>query len=425
MPERTLQGVRPETLALDALIKACIARAGEGEGAQRGEALLFLGNSHTAFPTLVVRDPVLEPVDKLVWMTIRLQAHDTGGYTAFPRYDVIRQTANIASKSTVARAVAILRATRWLTLCARLRTDSGRFRGNVFALHDEPLPLPDALHLDSGYMPFLREAQTHVHARVRAVAKGVIATLDEDIQAGHDVCANAHPLVRRLQAWDALQSDAPQRFFAFSARAIRELRNHPCRQAGTDDQDQNSNPVAAAVRNSVHQNSNPDRGSSNKNKTTTTTPTTELKIGAVTGENEAPLVYPQRLGDNQRELAARYLATVAPEQRQPLLDELEGRFRSEEKGMRPLYDELSFLNRLCKAMRNGEFQANLGLKVQSERRAREQARVRAAARPVRPPAASAQALRDRIAAGQGPMAEIRKVLGLPDRAASKHETDAS
>ena len=150
--------VRPETLALGALIEATIERVVIDGSKQRSDGMLFLGNRHTAFPVLVVQDPVLEPVDKLVWMTILLQAQATGGYTAFPSYDYIRTTANIASKSTVARSIAVLRAARWLTLCARVRERSGRFRGNVFALHDEPLPLVDVLHLDTGYMQFLHDA---------------------------------------------------------------------------------------------------------------------------------------------------------------------------------------------------------------------------------------------------------------------------
>ncbi|MEW8030051.1 MAG: STY4528 family pathogenicity island replication protein, partial [Candidatus Thiodiazotropha sp.] len=188
--------VRPETLALDALIQATIEHAEEGAVQTASDTMLFLGNRHTAFPTLVVQDPVLEPVDKLVWMSIRLQASETGGSTAFPSYASIARTANVSSNATISRAIAILRITRWLTLCARLRASSGRFQGNVFALHDEPLPLVDALHLDSSYMPFLRESVDHRHARARAVARGALATIDEDIEAGRNVCADEHPVTR-------------------------------------------------------------------------------------------------------------------------------------------------------------------------------------------------------------------------------------
>ena len=104
--------LRSDTLALDALIKAAIARVETTAGSGPAESMLFLGNRHQAFPTAVISDPVLEPVDKLVWMVIMLAVGETGGHTAFPGYAAIGTMANVASRSTIARAIAILRATR-------------------------------------------------------------------------------------------------------------------------------------------------------------------------------------------------------------------------------------------------------------------------------------------------------------------------
>ncbi|MET0003356.1 MAG: STY4528 family pathogenicity island replication protein [Candidatus Thiodiazotropha sp.] len=146
--------IRPETLALDKLIKATIARVEASRDGGAADTVLFLGNRHQSFPTAVIRDPVLEPVDKLVWMVIMLAVRETGANAAFPSYEAISCLANVSSRSTIARAIAILRASRWLTLCGRLRKASGRFRGNVYALHDEPLPLADVIHLDGDYMAF-------------------------------------------------------------------------------------------------------------------------------------------------------------------------------------------------------------------------------------------------------------------------------
>ena len=156
--------------------------------------MVFLGNRHQSFPTAVIEDPVLEPVDKVIWMVIMLAVRETGGDTAFPGYESIGKRANVSSRSTIARAIAILRATRWLTLCARVRRAKWQVPGNVYALHDEPLPLVDALHLDTNYMAFLAQATGHGHARVRAVAQGVLDSIDEDIQAGQDVVPQEHPL---------------------------------------------------------------------------------------------------------------------------------------------------------------------------------------------------------------------------------------
>ncbi len=141
------------------------------------------------------------------------------------------------------------------------------------------------------------------------------------------------------------------------------------------------------------------------------------------GKAGVPLVYPRRLSQNQRELANRYLSLVAPHQRQLVLDELEGRFRSEAKGMQPLYDKMCFLLSLCNAMKTGEFKENLGVRVREERSAREKARQKRQQRPERRPEADVQAMRTRLAAGDGPVAEMRNALGLSSCARKQFATD--
>ena len=370
-----VRGLRPETHALDALIEATIAHVQETAGTVPVDTMLFMGNWHQSFPALVVQDPVLEPVDKLVWMVIMLQAAETGGHTAFPSYEYLAKKTNVASTSTISRAIAILRATRWLTLCARLREASGRFRGNVYALHDEPLPLADALHFDPDYMQFLRQSLTHHHARVRLIAKGALDTIDEDIHEGIDICAESHPLERRMQAVQALRQDSPRRYFAFSAKVMTHLRNVTM-ENGPVHQDQNSKAAESPLQNLHPQNSKSGSCSSSYiNKTTTTKKEEGIEIPS--GENGSrPLVYPPRLSENQRALADRYLITVSEADRQPILDELEGRLRSEQKGMKPVYDELRFLHYLARAAQNSQFVPNLGIKVRDERTEREKAQLR-------------------------------------------------
>lgn len=406
------RGLRPETHALDALIQATIERAQQDSGSTHTDTMLFMGNRHQAFPTLVVQDPVLEPVDKLVWMVIMLQAQVTGGSTAFPSYEYLARKTNVSSTSTISRAVAILRATRWLTLCARLREASGRFRGNVYALHDEPLPLVDALHLDPDYMKFLQQSLGHHHARVRLVAKGVLDTIDEDIQEGIDICAQGHPLERRLQAAEAIQQDSPRRYFAFSATVMTRLRN-VVGEDGADHRDQNSKMDGTGLQISNPQNSKSGSCSSYICKTTTTEHVEDIKISGH-AEGKSSLIYPKRLSDNQRELADRYLKSVPAAVRQPILDELEGRFRSEQKGMKPVYDEMRFLHFLCRASNKGEFVPNLGIKVRDERIEREKVRLRSLKQQEQG-LAEAKRRDSSNASGQQQLSELRKSLNLPVR----------
>jgi len=404
--------IRSETRALDALIQETIAQAEASTGQGAADRMLFLGNRHQSFPTAVVNDPILEPVDKLVWMVIMLSVRETGGSTAFPGYEAIGKMANVSSRSTIARAIAILRATRWLTLCARVRKTSGRFRGNVYALHDEPLPLVDALHLDSGYMSFLDHSLGHGHARVRIVAHAVLESMDEDIQSGQDICAQSHPIEQRMQSTVITNSGHPRRFFSFTMNVVSRLRSDSIehRKRGIH-HDQNSNTAEDRVRNSNAQKSN--SGSSSYINKTTTTHTGKPSNFALTGEDKQPLVYPTRLCDNHREIAMRYLSALAPEQRQPILDELEGRFQAEEKGMKPVYDEISFLHSLCKLMGQGKFQPNLGIKVRNRRRAQKKASVEAHQRALaQPHRETHEQQRQRRASGLQHIAEMRKMVGM-------------
>ena len=408
--------IRSETLALDALIQETIAQTEVSAGRGSNDRMLFLGNRHQSFPIAVVRDPILEPVDKLVWMVIMLSVRETGGVTAFPGYDSIGKMANVSSRSTIARAIAILRATRWLTLCARVRKTSGRFRGNVYALHDEPLPLADALHLDADYLSFLNNALGHGHARVRTVAQGVLDSIDEDIHAGQNVCAPAHAIEQRIRSTVATPG-GPRRFFSFTRNVVRRLRSESIQQqrAGVH-HDQNSNLAEDRVRNTNVRKSNSGSRSSYTNKTTTTTHTGKPSNFALTGEDNQPLVYPARLCDNHREMAARYLSALAPEQRQPVLDELEGRFQAEDKGMKPVYDELSFLYSLCKQMRRGKFQSNLGIKVRDRRH--ERTKVGAGAsrwEGPQPPGETDKQRQRRREIGKKHIAEIKKTMGIRDK----------
>ncbi len=216
-----------------------------------------------------------------------------------------------------------------------------------------------------------------------------------------------------MQSLVAERGERPRRFFSFTRKVIKQLHTDARgSQKGGIHHDQNSNTVGSRVQNLRAQKSTPS-SSSYINKTTTTTPGGELSNFAHTGENQQPLVYPARLSDNHREIAARYLSALAPEQRQPVLDELEGRFRAEAKGMQPVYDAISFLHSLCKQMRGGKFQPNLGIKVRDGRQEGEKTD-----RSVSPAASSRlsretdEQRRQRKTVGKAQIAEMRKLLGM-------------
>lgn len=355
--ERDNQDIRPETHALDAYIQASVQRL-LSTGDASSDGLLFLGNWHDAMPRLIFQDPVLQPVDTRIWGVIKIAAI-ASGHTAFPSYKQIARTANVGSEATVARAMAILRATRWLSLCRRVRDGEGRFRGNVYALHDEPLPLADTLYLDQEYMPFLHQASRHAHPQVRKVAAAVLATIEESLHAGHDVAESENPISRRLEAIDALER-GERRFFAFSSRQLQKLKS-----AITEtDPLQNLKPKPLQKLKS-------DRSSSYIYKKTTTTEDTDQTHGrAREAQTDVAIALPGSLSANERHLAQMCLGNAPATHQQDILDEWAGRLLAAQQKNRPIANPIGYLATLCRAAHDGKFVlTSLGLKTRERRQA--------------------------------------------------------
>ncbi|MDZ7840838.1 MAG: STY4528 family pathogenicity island replication protein [Gammaproteobacteria bacterium] len=357
--------IRPETRALDTYIQATVDQllAPGLAGARADDSLLFLGNWHDAMPRLIFQDPVLQPVDTRIWGVIKIAAAGSGP-TAFPTYKQIARTANVGSEATVARAMAILRATRWLTLCRRVRDGQGRFRGNVYALHDEPLPLADTIHLDQAYLQFLHQCLKHAHAQVRKVATAVLGTTEDDVQAGRTVTKPGNPLDRRLSSVQALQDDAPaSRFFSVSAHRLQKLKSEP---------EPLHEVKSVGPQNLKCVRSTSSSCSLNKTTTTTTTPgaASEKRESNETAAEDptTALIFPDNLNADEHGLARMYLRHAPGPLRQDILDEFAGRLRSADKQGAPIRNPVGYLARLCQAAAGETFKlTSLGLEVQEAR----------------------------------------------------------
>ncbi|NRB57618.1 MAG: hypothetical protein HRU39_16815 [Salinicola sp.] len=164
-------------------------RRGEAASASSGQedaldGLLFMGNPHETVPRALLLDQRLGAVDVLGWQMIRLLSN-ADRTTAFPTYDelepLLRSGANRkASRKTVARVIAILRLTRWMTLGMKARnTDNGRMIGNVYVLHDEPLAPAESLSLDAEYIEYVIRCTRHHNRDVAEVAQLVRDELAE------------------------------------------------------------------------------------------------------------------------------------------------------------------------------------------------------------------------------------------------------
>jgi hypothetical protein len=117
-----------------------------------------------------------------------------------------------ASHETVARALNILRLTRWLSLVRRRRDrKTGRIQGNLYVLHDEPLTPFEAIQLDPEYLSLLSRTLDHASKSVRLVGQRVLRELGEDpLLAGKLLPSRLHILMQRMAGGELVQKTYPQ-----------------------------------------------------------------------------------------------------------------------------------------------------------------------------------------------------------------------
>ncbi|AGK49316.1 hypothetical protein BTI_2168 [Burkholderia thailandensis MSMB121] len=148
--------------------------------------MLFSGNRHETVPRALFLDRRLTPLERNAWQVIRWQLQ-RDGITAFPTYEELAPylasmpCTNKASSETVARALTILRLTRWLSLVQRRRdTSTGRHQGNLYVLHDEPLSPFEAIQLDVEYLDLISRALSHASKAIQSIGYHVLEELATD-----------------------------------------------------------------------------------------------------------------------------------------------------------------------------------------------------------------------------------------------------
>ena len=178
---------RDGPMALSALFDDALQNLAKGQGtAPAADGFLYSGNRHESVPRALFLDRRLTPLERNAWQVFRLQLNDDG-VTAFPTYDQLRPyLASMpcgaqASHETVARALTLLRLTRWLSLVRRRRDPkTGRILGNLYVLHDEPLTPFEAMQLDPDYLGLVSQALTHAAKAVQIVGMHTLKEIAED-----------------------------------------------------------------------------------------------------------------------------------------------------------------------------------------------------------------------------------------------------
>jgi len=396
--------VSPQTQALSLYIQNAIQRlrnsapqSTDRRDEDQQSSLIFFGNWQDPYPRLLVTDPILEPVDKVVWQIIRTHITTPGAVTAFPNYGAIRAGANVKSNHTVSRAITILRATRWLSLCERVRDTQGRFLGNIYALHDEPITLGDAMYLDRDYIEFLRNSRNHKHLRVGRVAHSVLATIQDLIDAGKDATGErvqTWTYERRIGLFAQERKDTPvlqlakhNPFYALSdphIAALNEQNPEPdtplsdahmgketeylqvqkTHMVENDEHNRVQNlHLDANIASPPRQNSHTDVCSSSYINTTTT----YKQHSRACARPPESLHFPPRISDNERNLAMMYLTAINDSLQQDVLDEWHGRLSTGTKRGTPIENPIGYLAVLCQRAKTGEFQLTIGLRIREAR----------------------------------------------------------
>ena len=181
---------RDGPVALSALFDEALRHLEPKELAQgtapNQDGFLYSGNRHESVPRRLFLDRRLTPLERNAWQVFRLQLQ-SDGVTAFPTYDQLRPylasmpCAAQASHETVARALTLLRLTRWLSLVRRRRDPkTGRILGNLYVLHDEPLTPFEAMQLDPDYLGLVSQALTHAAKAVQIVGMNTLREIAED-----------------------------------------------------------------------------------------------------------------------------------------------------------------------------------------------------------------------------------------------------
>lgn len=151
---------------------------------QRQDGFIYSGNRHESVPRALFFDKRLTPLERNAWQIIRL-CLDNNGTTTVPTYEYLQQfltsipCAEKASTETVARALSILRLTRWLSVIKR-RAKDGTKQSSLYVLHDSPLTPFEALSLDEDYLTLLCDSMSHASKAIQLVAAEVLDDVAND-----------------------------------------------------------------------------------------------------------------------------------------------------------------------------------------------------------------------------------------------------
>ncbi|MFB4390395.1 MULTISPECIES: STY4528 family pathogenicity island replication protein [unclassified Pseudomonas] len=167
-------------------LKRCLEQAEQAKAARalaEGPGFVYHGSTDP-LPLGLLQDRRLTPVERNLWLVLRWLITErqmrTPRYQDLQPYLATSPCGAQASRETIARALNVLRATRWLSLSERHRDEHGCLRGCVYVLYDAPLTPRQAIDLDAGYLPLISQSLSHATKGVRDLAQHIVQELRAD-----------------------------------------------------------------------------------------------------------------------------------------------------------------------------------------------------------------------------------------------------
>ena len=375
------------------------------------DSLIYIGNWQDAIPRSIWTDPSLGAIEVRSWGVIRTQAI-SGSAVMLSLNNLLRETLGY-SKATISRVIYILRLTRWISLCSTLRTETGQFKGNIYAIHDKPVPLNDAIYLDGNYLSFVKRQLTHNNKTIQKLAQGILAELNQlpDAPQIEQYTSTAHLLDELTNPSQKTQSTQVQILNLGHSGHFSQVQKMNLDQKidkvqilnlGENNENEENQTLNIQVQ---KMNLAPICSSSSYiNKTTTTLSEESLKIkpeiqnpkSGHHNENdfstedvkhdeiieftptpapqqfpdqEPDLIYPAAFNDNERQLADIYLSRIEPELKQNFLDETAAQIKQRSKTSNPIRNPIGYLSWLCNQHQHGNtYLTSAYLSLQKQRK---------------------------------------------------------
>ncbi|MFW3895217.1 STY4528 family pathogenicity island replication protein [Pseudomonas bharatica] len=270
---------------------------------------IYYGDNNP-LPQALLLDRRLTPLERNTWQVLRWLITErqvkTPRYQDLQPYLATSPCGAQASRETIARALNVLRTTRWLSLVDRSRDAQGCLRGCVYVLHGAPLTAAEQLELDSGYADLLQQNLSHATKGVRDVTQHVLT----EIQADPQVAQRDKDRLRSLPPTQ--QHTLPLMAEDTQAEHSEPGLRHPVRnpQVPTTDSEPCGNaPVSAVVRNA-------DAGRTvQKDQIKKCTVLAQVEFGRARWPADLPL------NPTERRMASQAMRQLEPEQQQAVINE--------------------------------------------------------------------------------------------------------